>query len=126
LSFGVIPKEIESKNDYLFYGNIKYSTDETDEKFKDFDARCFNDGNYYYDGDTKVDKIYHSDKINNVPDHNVMHKELSSNKKEYDPDNWKTDEVYSSGEGGSYYYNGYGKCLAWKYTYKKTYNCNIF
>lgn len=213
LSFGVIPKEIESKNDYLFYGNVKYSTDEIDKKFEDFDARCFSDGNYYYNGSIKVDKLYYrgtcdyiryipgdltvggvyyncfqrtnvqpSDGVmpeyvftttsqlsvdmdiyrikrsqslfdyiaerqingqvinvdveniqfsykmpnDNFPDHNIMHEELSNNIKEYDVENWKTDVPYSSGEGETYYYNGYGKCLAWKYTYETTDDCDIF
>lgn len=126
LSFGVIPREIESKNDYLFYGNVKYSTDEIDKKFEDFDARCFSDGNYYYNGSTKIDKIYHDDKIDNVPDRNIMHEELSSNIKEYDIDNWKTDISYARKDGVTYYYNGYGKCLAWKYTYETTDDCDIF
>ena len=209
LSFGVIPREIESKNDYLFYGNVKYSTDEIDKKFEDFDARCFSDGNYYYNGSQKVTKIYrrgtctyvrdrrHDRTINeiqyycfkstniepsdgvvvkylfttteqlsmdmnlyeiinnggyfkailyingqitdiqntqfsykepndNFPDHNIMHEELSSNIKEYNIDNWKTDVSYAIKNGVYYYYNGYGKCLAWKYTYKTTYDCDIF
>ena len=42
-----VPKEIESKGDYLFAGNIKYTQDEIDKTFENFDARCFSYGNYY-------------------------------------------------------------------------------
>lgn len=40
----IIPKYIESKEDYLFAANIKYAQDEVDTLFKDFDARCYSPG----------------------------------------------------------------------------------
>ena len=40
----IIPKHIESKEDYLFAANVKYAQDQVDTKFKDFDARCYSPG----------------------------------------------------------------------------------
>ena len=42
-----VPKEIESKGDYLFAGNVEYTQDKIDEQFINFDARCFSKGSYY-------------------------------------------------------------------------------
>lgn len=41
------PKVIESKGDTLFAANIKYTQDDVDNKFKDYDARSFSTGNYW-------------------------------------------------------------------------------
>jgi len=38
ISLGIIPKEIESKNDYLFAANIKDIQDTTNKQFKDIDC----------------------------------------------------------------------------------------
>ena len=43
----IIPKEIESKGDYLFAANVTYVQDEIDRQFDLFDARCYSKGNYY-------------------------------------------------------------------------------
>jgi hypothetical protein len=41
------PKVIESKGDTLFAANIKYTQDDVDNKFKDYDTRSFSTGNYW-------------------------------------------------------------------------------
>jgi hypothetical protein len=48
-----VPKEIESKGDYLFAGNIKYTQDDIDKQFEKFDARCYSAGSYYNENNTR-------------------------------------------------------------------------
>ena len=43
----IIPSQIESKGDYLFAANMKYSQDNVDNQFPDFDARSYSTGNTY-------------------------------------------------------------------------------
>ena len=45
VKMGVIPKLIESKNDYLFAANIKYKQDDVDDKFKGVDVTTQTDEN---------------------------------------------------------------------------------
>ena len=45
VKIGVIPKLIESKNDYLFAANVKYKQDDVDNKFKNIDVTTQTDEN---------------------------------------------------------------------------------
>lgn len=59
VEFGVIPKKIESKNDYLFAANVKYTQTNIDDKFADLDLHDYFEftckyGNQYTIKDTNM------------------------------------------------------------------------
>lgn len=120
----VVPKLIESKDNYLFAANITYSQTKTDELFKDFDARCFNTGNTV-NGQDVFEGITSSDSLATVLESKtnyllqirtdrIRHKQFDSGI--YQP----FDKNYWSciGQSG---FNGVGACFAWKYEYEDYY-----
>lgn len=108
-----VPKEIESKGDYLFAGNIKYTQDEIDKTFENFDARCFSYGNYYKENGNDVwirnnadDSTLLSIKNKNIDLH---HSQFDNPRNiDYAQDGWQANQ-----DG----YNGKGLCFSWKYVY---------
>ena len=94
VKFTFIPKVIESKNNYLFAGNIKYIQSDIDSFINDDDVRCLSTGDY--DGDTvrTYNKQFESD--------NIM---------EFDISNWKIKGTNKAG--------GVGEYFQWTYNIKK-------
>lgn len=106
ISLGVRPKLIEQKNNYLFAANIKYTQEEIDQKFQDFDARCFSRGDYIlgvgqFNG-SNIQYFTDSD-INNIK--NYQFNDYSTY--EWNSSYW--EQISNTG------YNGIGKYLKWKY-----------
>ena len=103
------PKQLESKGDYLFSANVKYVTDEVDEKFKDFDARCYTSVTKKTDVDGPL-VLSNLSTLDLPVECEFYHPELTNVNSKYNPSNWIADTTRK--------YNGLGKTLAWKYTYK--------
>lgn len=114
VDLGLRPKLIEQKNNYLFAANVKYSQDETNDVFKDFDPRCFSLGDYIvdegsrirFDG-TNVD-LFLSHNINDVKNLQFDNYSIYS----HNDDFW--------GNIGTSGYNGIGKYFKWKYSVDNT------
>ena len=109
----VIPKEIEVKGDYMFFGNVSYVEDMKNLQFQDFDARCYSAGNYYIDeNNQKISNLYNLsfEEMLNIPISTLGHEEFTYNKVPWEYDNWKALD-----SGG---YNGIGPCFKWKYNTK--------
>lgn len=110
-----VPREIESKGDYLFAANVKYSQDEIDAQFDDFDARCYSAGSHYTNangndveiGNNASDAMLSS--IEKTAD--LKHYQFDIAGTEYNPAYWKSRE----GAGG--FINGHGLCFDWRYKY---------
>jgi hypothetical protein len=70
-----VPREIESKGDYLFAANIKYTQDEIDEKFKKFDARSYSRGNYYIKNGQRIENLFSfdDDRLYSIPKNIDLH-----------------------------------------------------
>lgn len=116
-----IPKEIESKGDYLFAANIKYIQDEIDKQFKKFDARSYSRGNYYVESlngiSTNVDILdanltddEQDDVFKNLTDIELKHHQFD-NEAPFNVNYWK--QVTSNNTG----VNGHGLCFDWKYVF---------
>ena len=110
----LIPKEIESKGDYLFSGNVTYIQDDIDRQFSKFDARCFSKGSYYEYNNTPI-KIwddgrtdqYFENVVNNLSDKEIKHHQFDSYAADFDSNNWYAENGV----------NGHGLCFDWKYVY---------
>lgn len=104
------PKVLESKGDYLFAANIKYSQDSADEDFKNFDVRAFSLGSGI---DFTQDPIQWPTEIQQFTSYDIF-----SNGYTYDSQNW--------GVINNTQYNGIGPHIAWKYVEEKRpiYHCN--
>ena len=119
----IVPKEIESKGDYLFAGNVTYTQDQIDSTFNNFDARCFSKGSYYTENGSEVEifgehSSLETDQLINdlsgtIDIHN--HQFDAGVGYEYDFNNWQS--VAKTIDARTVYVNGYGKCFAWKYEY---------
>lgn len=97
-----IPKFLATKDNYLFLANVKY---ESDELYKDWDARSYSNG-------SKVNGV--SIDLDNIPTNiseyaTITNQNLNLNE-DYDDQCW-------SRIGDTY--NGYGIHVNWKYTYKE-------
>lgn len=111
LKMAIVPKMIESKDNLLFAANVKYTQDDVDDIFKDFDARAYNKGmringhqksilQEEYDGDISFDEVPKSGLVNDAyPNGDYTN---------YQPEQW---EPFDNQNG----FNGYGKCIGWKY-----------
>lgn len=110
----IFPSQIESKGDYLFAGNMKYSQDDVDKLFENFDARSFSAGNYIQNGDD-VQYIIDSEQqifISDVDTEYLKHQAFDNNQYlKYNQDFWYKFQF------GDISCNGYGKCICWEYTY---------
>lgn len=117
----MIPSVIESKENYLFAGGIKYQQDNIDDQFKDFDARAYNKGMFIEGpGDSKT-YIIGDNEPYNFPEidqqDSINSNQIKENKyRDYTPGDWEL--IGNTG------YNGIGPCFAWKYveTSAATYN----
>ena len=92
-----IPKVIESKNNYLFAGNIKYIQSDIDNKIDDSDVRCVSAGDYSSGILLNYNKQF---------DYNSI--------MQFNPDNWLVCDTSGHAEtpnklGGS------GRYISWKY-----------
>lgn len=94
------PSVIESKNNILFAGNVKYDIDVLDGEYLNKDFRAFSSGD-------KVNGVPVT--INTIPAGNVINENLDFNE-EYNEDSWKTIKPnYTSTIGG------YGPNIEWKF-----------
>lgn len=104
----IIPKTIESKNDYLFAGCIKkFESYDNNIKsvFNNFDARSYScDIDGYVTLYNQNEQLESRFKIDEIP-------ELNDNNKEWDCIN-KTGKYY---DGNSLEYGGRGKYISWKF-----------
>lgn len=125
------PKLIESKNNYMFAGNVKYTQDEVDEKFKRFDARCYNPALEFkddvaeeFDQHTPCEicyDLYHEwdeSKYEQLREKTISDLKQSSYSNWLSNYNWqRSDWMYGGDDyGASFWANGIGTCLAWCYT----------
>ena len=119
-----VPKEIESKGDYLFAGNVEYTQDKIDEQFINFDARCFSKGSYYLNNGQTID-IFGDRTGQDLDDFiNSIDKDVDLHNHQFDPTNVETYNLdywrsitKTVGTYANAKINGYGKCFAWRYTY---------
>lgn len=93
------PKVIESKNNILFAGDVKYEIDVLDENYLNMDFRAFSSGD-------KVNGVPVT--INTIPNENVINENLDFSK-EYNEDSWKTIKPNYTNTIG-----GYGPNIEWK------------
>lgn len=115
----IIPKQIESKGDYLFASNLKYAQDNSDVDFANFDARSYSKGNKY-NGSSVLD-LSTSEWDTIDPEYLVHDAFRDESYAEFSLADWSP---LSDIESGNKYianapsgYNGYGKCFCWKYVY---------
>ena len=103
------PKIIESKGDYLFAANVKYSMDDVDEQLKGLDSRI----RIYSYGD------YDDGQLSSVRNYNLQF--TSDNIKVYNSTYWEAPPgSYSEQIDGSSI-NGHGEYISWRYDYKDVY-----
>lgn len=107
----IYPKQIESKGDYLFAANMKYSQDDVDSKFDSFKAESYSRHN-------KVFRIDEEGNVTTMPDLDNVNINYStntafpqSNTPSYNEDDWRIFKV------NNVEYNGYGKYICWRYIY---------
>ena len=116
----IYPKILESKGDYLFAANMKYSQDEVDAQFKDFDARAYNYKVSYSYEDTPVSNPLVIAHLENVDMQYLTNAAFEPGKTPvYNAEHWKKFPVWKNDQTYSYDVNGYGKYICWKYDYKK-------
>lgn len=108
----IYPKEIESKGDYLFAANVKYTQDKIDAKFDAFDARCYSSGNYYEENGTRhnIGNNASEDTLLEIKNKSIdlKHDQFNVPDSDYNSSYWAQNS-----EG----YNGKGLCFSWKYVY---------
>lgn len=99
----IVPKVIESKNDYLFAANVKYEQDEFDKALEDLDFRSYS----YGDWDNSAD-LWDYDKARN---YNKQYK-VNNNygQPNYNVDYWKVSDTKLGGKG---------PIVSWEYIVKK-------
>ena len=124
----IYPKQIESKGDYLFAGNMKYSQDTVDADFSQFDTRSYNIGNvteYETSGGQQAyrrvlninDNGYVTDIRDIDSDDIPMHLAfIEPNPYEYNVNHWGTIKYYDGEQTKEC--NGYGKNISWRYIYQ--------
>lgn len=107
----IIPKEIESKGDLLFAANVQYGEDDVNEKFANFDARCFSSGNYISgeNGDDYVlDHIDDANFIRGIDPQQLKHKQFDASNSEYNYLYWYKNANHTV-------LGGKGLCFEWTY-----------
>ena len=123
----IYPKQIESKGDYLFAANMKYSQDDVDDQFENFDAKSYSRGSVIeyntstYQADTKVLNIDSGGYVTYVhdvePDDVLLHKAFKGeNAYTYDESHWESIKYIDDGQTKQC--NGYGKNISWRYIYQ--------
>lgn len=121
----IVPKVIESMNDYMFAANIRSEGGFTNDIFQDFDARSyrFNKNNqaliYKYGGDDYDKCIVENtdEKYDIVPSdfdcynrYNDMYQLFTENERDA-----SLQCRYTAVENGKQYYGGTGKYISWKF-----------
>ena len=142
----IVPKHIESKEDYLFGANVKYKQDQLDTKFNNFDARCYSPGMKLRteNGDVNIltanwDNIENANIIMPAKDSNgcvVWNKsdwtffyvtEIEDSTEALPPEEADrlSDEAIERDTNATYMsyavdtpIGGLGKCLGWRYVYE--------
>lgn len=119
----ICPKQIESKGDYLFAGNMKYSQDDVDEQFSQFDTKSYNIGSVTeysqqaYRRILNIDNNGYVTQIRDIqPDDILMHLAFIEPPYEYNVNHWKTIKYIDDGQTKEC--NGYGKNISWRYIYQ--------
>ena len=110
------PQIIESKNDYLFAGGVRYSQDDIDKIFANFDARAFSSGDYILNNNGEKVYILNNSLIDGGG-FNVQLDEVTLDNLRHD---WADSGVPPIGTV-SYnpeYRPGRGKYVSWEYVYK--------
>lgn len=127
----IYPTQIESKGDYLFAANMKYSQDSVDSKFEKFDARSYSRGNYIVENENTQNEIrtdiLTSDNINlDVDEEKLRHWAFNVREYNYVEDDWHGFILNQNGGISDYQsyendepINGYGKCICWRYSYRR-------
>lgn len=134
VDFQIIPKQIESKGDYLFAANLKYAQDNVDDLFENFDARAYSSGNKYPFGGADVYIFSQQDarglELKNIDTQYLKHAAFDNTAgyTTYNSLYWDTlnsaqlgfrDETVNIAPDT---YNGVGVCLRWKYIYAPVYD----
>lgn len=123
IASSIIPSQIESKGDYLFAANMKYSQDNVDDQLSNFDARSYSTGNTYTENSIR-NRIFQYNYVSgyiipsnfnntNYDQQYIGHYQFDQeNIQQFDQTDW--EKIYYENNN---YCNGYGKCICWKYTY---------
>ena len=123
----IYPKQIESKGDYLFAGNMKYSQDAVDADFSQFDTRSYNigsvteyetpSGQEAYIRVLNIDNNGYVNSIRDIDSDDIpMHLAFIEPPYEYNANHWKTIKYIDDGQTKEC--NGYGKNISWRYIYQ--------
>lgn len=110
MSMPIIPKIIESKNDYMLAGNIRYTQDDLDETLKNLDFRAYSYGDFETDADILPDTDSNPYRLARV--FNKQYE--ASNQGTYNVQYWRMPTVHDIGILG-----GVGKITSWRYSLKK-------
>lgn len=125
-----IPKEIESKNDYMFAGNINDKQYEVDEKLKKthWDAKAYTKGNYIIQNGQEIPVLNEDGQLNSnisnwsdITLGNLYHRQYDynlQNQPEYNINWWNT---FANQNFDTYGYSGVGENIKWKYVVSKNY-----
>lgn len=119
----IIPKTIESKNDYLFAANLKYKQDDADKTFEKFESRSYSNGNFIQDDngslqngqgiwqyEIPLDKLRHNSFVNDSG--TPINLSGIYNAADWDP---MANEEW----------NGVGPYVRWKYKYSDYYQISV-
>lgn len=122
VDFQIIPKQIESKGDYMFAANLKYAQDNADELFEDFDARSYSKGSRY--NNTPIFSPAGSQiSFDNIDTQYLTHDAFNdfAEYTTYTDNDWQPlnnndlqIRTYTRSIAADTY-NGVGKCFRWRY-----------
>lgn len=108
----IYPTQIESKGDYLFAANMKYSQDDVDSQFDSFKSESYSRHNKIFrideQNNSTIPEDWDSIEIN-YNDDNAFPQEGTPT---YNDNDWKAFKINGNE------YNGYGKYIGWKYIYE--------
>ena len=109
----IIPKVLESKNDYLFAGNIKYGQDEYDKELEDLNFRSYSLGDWDNPSSAPSDII--NGDYSTARDYNKQYDaQLEYGKPKYNLDLWRAyDESGQLSKIG-----GFGPIVQWEFKTK--------
>ena len=122
----VYPTQIESKGDYLFAANMKYSQDDVNAQFENFDTRSYCRGNYIVHNNETIKFIDQPLNFinfiddNDIDQNDIHHKAFENGQDftayDYNANHWNSFQM--GGNDNMITYNGYGKNICWRYTYQ--------
>lgn len=120
----IIPNVIESMQDYMFAANIKSEKNNTDDLYKDFDARSyrFNSSNtaylFNYSEQNSPEYSITDPDIQNV-DKNAdcynLYNDMSKLYAENDTNKYSSCKFTKKDDNGTQYYGGTGKYISWRF-----------